>query len=457
MVYALGFVFLFTIGGLTGVVLANASLDLAFHDSYYVVAHFHYVLSMGAVFALFAAWYFWSPKTEGLTYNDRKGRLHFWGLFIGVNEKLVPSLVQLNKILFDTRKSFLVINKDYLNYIKDNYSVNLIWFYLSQFKFKNFLFKFFTLTNNYPNAQLVEVKDSVNSITDIQKASQRLNTRDIQWLTGFTDGDGCLTMYKEKKYLNNWRHEYSIGLSIKDIKLLYKIKKIVGCGLVRKYNNVAIFKIKKMEHLIYKVIPIFDKYPLLTDKKRLIYLNFRNSLLSKALLDRKKVFKTKDIIFIKQLLHNIPENLYNNSIENLFTSMDDNFFENWLVGFTEAEGSFYFIKKKVSDLNTSSESEVSLRAEFRLSQNNNLFLLTKIKEKLKITRKVGFQSNTNHYYVVAASSLSIQNVINFYTNPKVVRFKGIKQLQFVIWLKGLKNIVRHNHLKIPNNYGKDSG
>ena len=90
MLFVLGFLALFTIGGLTGVVLSQASLDLAMHDTYYVVAHFHYVLSMGAVFGLFAGFYYWISKIVGLNYNEFLGKLHFWTMFIGVNLTFMP-------------------------------------------------------------------------------------------------------------------------------------------------------------------------------------------------------------------------------------------------------------------------------------------------------------------------------------------------------------------------------
>ncbi|WP_071672708.1 cytochrome c oxidase subunit I [Nioella nitratireducens] len=90
MLFAMGFIFLFTIGGVTGIVLSQAGIDRAYHNTYYVIAHFHYTMSLGAAFCIFAGVYYWIGKMSGRQYPEWAGKLHFWMFFIGANVTFFP-------------------------------------------------------------------------------------------------------------------------------------------------------------------------------------------------------------------------------------------------------------------------------------------------------------------------------------------------------------------------------
>ena len=164
MLFAVGFIFLFTVGGLTGIVLANAGIDIALHDTYYVVAHFHYVLSMGAVFAIFSGFYFWFCKVTGCQYSETQGQIHFWLDFIGVNLTFIPmhflGLSGMPRRIFDYPDAFAP-----WNYVASLGS------YLSALSAVYFLYVIY-----------VALTDSKNVVHDINPWVRRDTEYTLEWL-----------------------------------------------------------------------------------------------------------------------------------------------------------------------------------------------------------------------------------------------------------------------------------
>jgi len=245
--FAVGFIILFTIGGLTGIVLANAGLDIVLHDTYYVVAHFHYVLSMGAVFAIFAGFYYWIWKMTGYTYSEFYGQVHFWLMFIGVNLTFFPmhfmGLAGMPRRIPDYPDSYY-----YWNIISSFGSIVsavsvLVFFYLVYLAFNN---------NRTPivvkniNILLGSIGNLINKLRDIEfieKNFIRIKIINKSIVDGFKNfartWDYELFHMRKKaieKVLSIIRYVKSNDFSIKAV--INKIKKVF---ITKKYPKTIIF------------------------------------------------------------------------------------------------------------------------------------------------------------------------------------------------------------------------
>lgn len=247
-----------------------------------------------------------------------------------------------------------------------------------------------------------------------------------QWLVGFTDGDGCFNIYYNKNK-KTFIFTYLLSQSVNNAQILYKIKKNLGIGTINKNKNMLSYKVKRIDHIINIIIPIFEKNILLTSKyynyinfKKAIYIYINENLSKEDKIN--KILKIKEDILPKDYISPIWGNLNINNIE--INNIKKIISKSWLIGFIEAEGSFYITKK---DINRYTHG-------FSITQKLDPILLYSIKRLLHINTSVKYNINNNYYKLETTNSRSIENIIKLIiSKDHTILFLGAKNLEFSLW------------------------
>ena len=260
------------------------------------------------------------------------------------------------------------------------------------------------------------------------EAIQRLNAGDLvfAYLVGLIEGDGWFSVTKNGKYI---KYEFGIEMNIRDIQLLYKIKEILGVGTIdireRNQRKTSLYRIRNKSHLKSIVLPIFDKYPMFSNKQY-DYLMFKDLLLN-------------ELHFSKDLSNYVRPIDPLNSIDSI---LDKSHFKPWLIGFIEAEGCFSTYKPAKDD---------SKVASFDVSQTNGSILIEAIRKELNLSVNV-FQDKTNGFKLKVSSVRAVANVVK-YMQQAPSKLMGYKKLSYLLFIKELRKIPRYSKkFKIPNNY-----
>ena len=245
-----------------------------------------------------------------------------------------------------------------------------------------------------------------------------------QWLVGIVDGDGCFYFGKTKK--GTWTFCFKVGQSQYNLRVLYFMKKMLGVGHITvpsKASSCAEYRIRNMIHLKEKILPIFDKYPLLTSKQ-FVYETFRESLL--VYLDNNLSKDEKE----KLLVYNKSKKTPTNYISFVWKGINEEFLsvdqvqsimsKYWVVGFTEAEGSFYLTKK----------GPFRISHCFEITQKNDKIVLKGI--SLLLDMKV--MSKGTYFTCITTTQASVNKVIYYFFHT----IKGMKSLEYRIWSRSFR-------------------